>query len=193
MLRGTGSGIGHTAWRPCASLSGARTCSRFCGAGDRARHRVGSGPCDRSATGCTEKYPIRSARCGTSRPSPAVLDRWRHAGSVAPVCQQGTRLGELRQQRPRPDVVRGLSCRKKHLDRTALRVGQDVQFRVQPALGPTDQPSAPPFFTARLEAVRCAFRWVASIITISVSCACEASSVMMVANTPMRLHRFQRL
>ena len=71
---------------------------------------------------------------------------------------------------------------------------------------PTDEPSAPPFFTAKLEAVRCVFacprQWFSdqwritgstSIITISVSCACAVSSVVIVANTPIQLHRFQRL
>ncbi len=55
------------------------------------------------------------------------------------------------------------------------------------------QSSASPFWSPRLDAVRCVFRCVASIITVSVSCACPASSVMMVANTPIRLQRFQRL
>jgi hypothetical protein len=35
--------------------------------------------------------------------------------------------------------------------------------------------------------------WVASIISISVSCACAASSVLMVAKTPLRLYRFHLL
>ena len=97
------------------------------------------------------------------------------------------------QQRPRPDVVRGLARRQEHPDRAALRVGQDVEFRVEPTLRAPDQPSAPPLLTARLEAVRGAFEWVASIITIPVSWAVAASSVMIVTNTPIRLHRFQRL
>ena len=59
--------------------------------------------------------------------------------------------------------------RRRAQGQVALGVSQDVQFRVHPALGAPDQPSAPPFLTARLEAVRCAFRWVASIITTSVA------------------------
>ncbi len=45
----------------------------------------------------------------------------------------------------------------------------------------------------RKEAVRWAFAWVASIIMIAVTWAWALSSVMIVANMPVRLHRFQRL
>ena len=54
-------------------------------------------------------------------------------GVVAPVCQQSTRLRDGVQQRPRPDLVRGLARREEHVDRATLCIGQDVQFRVQPA------------------------------------------------------------
>lgn len=53
--------------------------------------------------------------------------------------------GDRGQQRPRANVVGGLARRQEHPDRTALCIRQDVQFRVQTALGPPDQPSAPPF------------------------------------------------
>ena len=53
--------------------------------------------------------------------------------------------------------------------------------------------AAPPFLSRRLEVVRCAFRWVASIITISICCAAAASSVLILAKTPIRLQGFQRL
>lgn len=102
---------------------------------------------------------------------------------MAPVCQQSPGLRDRGQQRPRADVGRGLAGREEHVDRSPLCVGQDMQFRVQTAFRPTDQPSAPPFLTARLEAVRCVVRcprqWFSdqwrttcstSIITIPVSC-----------------------
>jgi ABC-type thiamine transport system ATPase subunit len=38
-----------------------------------------------------------------------------------------------------------LARRQEHPDRTTLRVGQNVELGVQPALRATDQPSAPPF------------------------------------------------
>ena len=62
---------------------------------------------------------------------------------VAPVCQQ--HVGPWDGGRPRPDVVGGLACREEHANRAALRVRQDVQFRVQTALRASDQSSAPAF------------------------------------------------
>ncbi len=57
-------------------------------------------------------------------------------GVVAPVCKQRPGLRDGGQERPSADVVRGLSRRQEHLDRAALRVCHDVQFRVEPAPGP---------------------------------------------------------
>ena len=173
--------IGHRSYRVATLRQSLRRANIFSilWAGDRAPHREGSGPCGRAATGCTGKSQIRSLRCGTSR--------HRSPGLPAEHPPEGS------WQRPCANVIRGLARREEHVDRTALRVSQDVQLRVQPALGPPAQPSAPPFLTARLDAVRCVFRWIESIITISVSCAWAASSVMMVANTPIRPQRFQRL
>jgi len=41
-----------------------------------------------------------------------------------------------------------------------------MQLGVHATLGPADQSTTPPFLTAMLVAVRCAFRYVASIITV---------------------------
>ena len=92
-------------------------------------------------------------------------------GILAPICQQRPGLRKRGQKRPCPDVIRGLACGQKHPDRAALRIGQDVQFGVQAALCAPDQPPAPPFFSARLDAVRRVFKWVASIIIVSVCLA----------------------
>ena len=63
------------------------------------------------------------------------------------------------QQCSRADVIAPLAGRQKHPQRAASRVCYRVQFRVHPALGAPDQAAAPPFFSPRLEAVRCVFRW----------------------------------
>ncbi len=64
-----------------------------------------------------------------------------------------------------------------------------------PFVRPISHPRSawPRFLTAKLEAARCIFTWVASIITISVCCDCADNSVMIVATTPIRLHRRHRL
>jgi len=114
-----------------------------------------------------------------------------------PICQQRPGLRKRGRQRPCPDAIRGLACGQEHADRAAFCIGKDVQFRVQPIFHAPDRPSpvckAPAFSTARLDAVRCALRRVASIIAVPVCRACTAGSVMILANTPIRLHRFQRL
>lgn len=64
---------------------------------------------------------------------------------VSTVSEQGRRLRNRGQERPRPDVIRGMTRRQEHPDRAALGIGHNVQFRVQTTLRPPDQPSAPPF------------------------------------------------
>jgi hypothetical protein len=69
-----------------------------------------------------------------------------------------------------------------------------MQLGVQPALRATDQ-TAPlvagsPFFDRRLVAVRCALRYVASIITVFGTAASAASPSIIRAKTPLSLHRF---
>ena len=68
-----------------------------------------------------------------------------------------------------------------------------MQFRVHTALGASYQASTPPFLVHKLDAVRCALRYVASIGIVLLSGALAASPNMIRANTPMSLHRFQRL
>lgn len=73
------------------------------------------------------------------------------------------------QKRPGADVVAALARGQEHPHGPAQSIRDGVQLGVHPALGAPDQPPAPPFFRPRLEAVRCVFRWVASIISVSVS------------------------
>jgi hypothetical protein len=75
------------------------------------------------------------------------------------------------------------------------------------AFGATDQPSDIPFvgptvprtvglsskLTVRFDAVRCAFIWVASIITVLRSAPLVARPSIMQVKTPISPHRFQRL
>ena len=75
---------------------------------------------------------------------------------------------ETIQQSPCVNVIAALPGGQKHPQRSARSIGNGMQFRVHPALGASDQAAAPPFFSPRLEAVRCVFRCVASIINVSV-------------------------
>lgn len=51
----------------------------------------------------------------------------------------------------------------------------------------------PPFFTRRLDAVRCALRYVASIMMVLCSALSAARPSMIRAKTPLSLQRFQPL
>lgn len=75
----------------------------------------------------------------------------------------------------------------------SLAVADGVQLRIHAAFGSANQTPTPPFLTPRLDAVRWAFRCVASIITVVSSPCSAASPAMMRAKTPLSLHRFQRL
>lgn len=72
-----------------------------------------------------------------------------------------------------------------------------MQLGVHAAPGAADQ-TAPlvagfPFFDRKLVALRCAFRYVASIITVFGPAASAARPSVMRAKTPLSLYRFQRL
>src|SRR6056297_1283429 len=89
---------------------------------------------------------------------------------ITSVGQHAFGRGQTVQQRPCAYVIAALTRRQEHPQRTTQSIRDGVQFRVHPALGAPDQAAAPPFFRPRLEAVRCVFRWVASIINVSVCC-----------------------
>src|SRR3954451_9980224 len=85
-----------------------------------------------------------------------------------------------------------LAFAKQHDDRTSLTITYGVQLRVQAALRAPDTSGNRPFFK-RLAAVRCAFRWVASIINRFGVPPLRASSANILLNTPRRLQRTNRL
>ena len=76
---------------------------------------------------------------------------------------------KLVEQCARTDVITGLACTQKHPQRPTQSISHCVQFGVHSAFGAPDQTPTPPFCNPRLEAVRCVFKWVASIMSVSVS------------------------
>ena len=77
---------------------------------------------------------------------------------------------EARQPGLCAEVIAGLAPAKEHPGRTANGIRDGVELRVQAAFRAPDEPTAS-LFCARLEAVRCVFRWVLSIICVSLSCS----------------------
>ncbi|OAJ66120.1 hypothetical protein A0123_03247 [Gluconobacter cerinus] len=49
---------------------------------------------------------------------------------------------------------------------SSVLIGDRMQLGIHTAFGATDQAAWPPFFSRRLEAVRCALRYVASIMMV---------------------------
>ena len=87
----------------------------------------------------------------------------------------------------RASIITDLPCCDKEADRSSAGVCDRVQFGIHAALGQPDQASSPPFFNRRLEAVRCALRYVASMEMVLSSGASSASPIMIRANTPISL------
>ena len=87
---------------------------------------------------------------------------------IAAIGQHVFGHGKLIKKCPRSDVITGLSRAQKQPNWSPHGIGYGVKFRVHAAFGASDQASAPPFFNPRLEAVRCVFRCVASIMSVSV-------------------------
>jgi hypothetical protein len=90
-------------------------------------------------------------------------------GIVAPVSQQPFCLRQAAQQSGCTRAIADLTCGHAETARTPIGTGDGMQLRVHAAFGSADQTfpltAGPPFFNRRLDAVRCAFRGVASIIT----------------------------
>ena len=107
---------------------------------------------------------------------------WRYAGGdaarnerpaesirvISLVAQQRFGLGKRINHECCPLVVAHLSFAEQQNDRAALTVTYGMKLGVQASLGAPDTAGNSPFFK-RLAAVRCALRWVASIITWSGS------------------------
>lgn len=68
------------------------------------------------------------------------------------------RLRQAVQQGGGASVVADLARRHQQADRTPVCIGHGVKLGVHAAFGASDQPPETPFFTPRLEAVRCALR-----------------------------------
>ena len=112
---------------------------------------------------------------------------------IAAVAKQPPDVWQAAQQSPRADVIAHLSGSDEQIERSPLAVADGVQLGVHAAFGAADQASTPPFLTAMLVAVRCAFRYVASIITVFSSPCSAARPAIIRAKIPFPLQRFQRL
>jgi len=99
---------------------------------------------------------------------------------------------------------------QQHDQRSTPAVANGMKFGIQPAFGASDTSGNTLHshsndalhrrnlgllrpFLRRLAAVRCAFRWVASIITVSVATLAPASVAKIRSRTPIRLQRMKRL
>ena len=74
--------------------------------------------------------------------------------------------------------------------------GETVPRTVSVSLEPlrsTDLATAPPFFARRLQAVRCAFSYVASIMIVSGLPPSADKPAKILSKTPIRLQRMKRL
>jgi hypothetical protein len=111
---------------------------------------------------------------------------------IAPVGEESVGVRQRGQHRGSPAIVADLAFGQQQYQGLAVGVAHRVQFRVQAALGAPDTPGNAPFLS-RLAAVRCAFRWVASIITVSVALLSAASVSKIRSKTPIRLQRMKRL
>ena len=120
-------------------------------------------------------------------------------GVPVPVCVVATVgghplcLGQIIQQRCSAGVIAYLASGREKSERATVGIGDGVELRIHAAFGATDQPPEAPFFTRRLDAVRCAFRQVASIMIVSGVALAAASPSIMRMKTPLSPHRFHRL
>ena len=79
-------------------------------------------------------------------------------------------------------VIAALALGQQQCDEAALLVAGGVQLKIQAALGAADVSRTP--FCSRLAAVRCALRWVASIISRLGAPPLAARAAKMRANMP---------
>ena len=110
---------------------------------------------------------------------------------IAAVAEQFARPRQDRQQQRGPVMVAALPFGQQEGDGSALAVTGRVQLGIQAAFSAADMSRTP--FCSRLAAVRCALRWVASIIRRSGAPPLAARAAKMRTNTPRRLQRMKRL
>jgi hypothetical protein len=89
-------------------------------------------------------------------------------------------------------VIAHLTFAQQQDQWSAVTIANRVQFGIQATFGASDTSGNIPFFS-RLAAVRCAFRWVASIINCSGLPRLAVSSAKIRLNTPSLLQRTKRL
>jgi hypothetical protein len=88
-------------------------------------------------------------------------------------------------------VIAHLALAEQQDEGLALTIADSVKLRVQAAFGAPNAAGNSPFFK-RLAAVRCAFRWVASIMSRS-GFDPLASAAKIRSNAPSLLQRMKRL
>ena len=77
---------------------------------------------------------------------------------VAAVAEQPLRFRQFGKQRCRTGVVADPPGHHEEAQGAAVGIGNGMEFRIHAALGASDQAPEIPLFTARLDAVRCAFK-----------------------------------
>jgi len=107
---------------------------------------------------------MRVIKAGSIIPTPLFLGVLQGfpepIGVVAPVPEQPVDIWQTAQQGPRPDVIAHLPGRHEEVERPPFAVADGMQLGVHAALGAANQAATPPFFTPRLDAVRCALRYL---------------------------------
>jgi hypothetical protein len=91
-------------------------------------------------------------------------DRLEPVGVVAFVSEQGCGFRESINQQRRAFGGAHLPLAEQHDQRSTTAIADSMQLGAQAALGAPDASGNSPFLS-RLAAVRCAFRWVAAIIS----------------------------
>lgn len=111
---------------------------------------------------------------------------------IATVSEQVFGVGKTGQQASRTGVIAGGPCGQQQMHRLAGVVAHRVQLRVQATFRAANTAGDGPFLS-RLDAVRWAFRWVASIIRQSLAPECRDNSRKILLKIPARLQRTNRL
>jgi len=77
---------------------------------------------------------------------------------LPPVRQHPLSLWQIVEQGRRASVIADLACGDEEAQGPTIGIGDRLKLGVHAALGAPDQAPKIPFFTRRLEAVRCAFK-----------------------------------
>ncbi len=113
-------------------------------------------------------------------------------GIIPSISEQFPGVGQSVQKLCCPFAVTHLARRQEKENRPAFTIANGVKFGVQPAFCPSDTAGKSPFLS-KLAAVRWALRWVASIISRSVSPCFSTSSINILLKTPSLLQRMNLL